>query len=55
MRSALSGQDLARARLLVTMASAYLGLGQTEPAAPLIDEALGIARQRGDRVLERRR
>ncbi len=52
MRGALAGQDLARARLLVTMASAYLGLGQPEPAAPLIDEALAIATARGDRVLE---
>ncbi|WP_313918786.1 serine/threonine-protein kinase [Tahibacter sp.] len=52
MRGALAGQDLARARLLVTMASAYLGLGQPEPAAPLVDEALVIARARGDRVLE---
>ncbi len=52
MRGALTGQDLARARLLVTMASAYLGLGQPEPATPLIDEALVIARARGDRVLE---
>jgi serine/threonine-protein kinase len=52
MRGALAGQDLARARLLVTMASAYLGIGQPEPAAPLIDEALAIATARGDRVLE---
>jgi tRNA A-37 threonylcarbamoyl transferase component Bud32/tetratricopeptide (TPR) repeat protein len=52
MRGALAGQELARAKLLVTMASAYLGLGQPEPAAPLLDEALAIARSRGERALE---
>lgn len=52
IRSALAGQDAARGPLLVTMASAYLGLQQLEPAAPLLDEALAIGRRRGDRALE---
>lgn len=52
IRSALPGQDTVRARLLLTMASAYLGLGQRDPAAPLIAEALTLARARGDRALE---
>ncbi|WP_386068815.1 protein kinase [Tahibacter sp. UC22_41] len=52
IRGALAGEDAARARLLLTMASAYLGLGQLEPATPLIDEALALARERGDPVLE---
>ena len=52
IRGALPNQDAARARLLLTMASAYLGLGQRDPAAPLIDEALAVARARNDRALE---
>jgi tetratricopeptide (TPR) repeat protein len=52
IRGALPKQDAARARLLLTMASAYLGLGQRDPAAPLIDEALAVARARNDRALE---
>ncbi|HSX62344.1 MAG TPA: serine/threonine-protein kinase [Tahibacter sp.] len=52
MRTALPRRDVARGRLLLTMASAYLGLGQREPAVPLVDEALAIARAAGDRVLE---
>jgi serine/threonine-protein kinase len=50
MRNALRGQDSARSELMLTMASAYLGLGQLEPAAPLIDEAEHSASARGDAV-----
>jgi serine/threonine-protein kinase len=50
MRNALRGQDSARNELMLTMASAYLGLGQLEAAAPLIDEAERSARARGDAV-----
>ena len=52
IRTALPQQESARAQLLLTMASAYLGLQQLEPAAPLIEETLAIARHRGDKVLE---
>ncbi|MEO5559653.1 MAG: serine/threonine-protein kinase [Dokdonella sp.] len=50
VRIAMQGQDSARADLLLTMASAYLGLGQLEPAAPLIEEARKIAESSGDNV-----
>ncbi|MEO7324515.1 MAG: serine/threonine-protein kinase [Dokdonella sp.] len=50
VRIAMQGQDSARADLLLTMASAYLGLGQLEPAAPLIEEARKIAERSGDKV-----
>ncbi|HEU4665548.1 MAG TPA: serine/threonine-protein kinase, partial [Dokdonella sp.] len=48
MRSALPGEDAARGELLLTMASAYLGLEQLEAAAPLIDEVRAAAEARGD-------
>jgi serine/threonine-protein kinase len=50
MRNALQGQDSARTELMLTMASAYLGLGQLEPAAPLIDEVERSATARNDQV-----
>ncbi|WP_395681330.1 protein kinase domain-containing protein [Dokdonella sp.] len=50
MRNAMRGHDSARIELMLTMASAYLGLGQLEPAAPLIDEAERSASARGDAV-----
>jgi len=48
IREALQDQHAARDDLLLTMASAYLGLGQLEPAAPLIREVLQDAERRGD-------
>ena len=50
MRTALPGEDAARGDLLLTMASAYLGLEQLEAAAPLIDEVRATAEARGDRA-----
>jgi len=52
IRTALPNPDAARTRLLLTMASAYLGLDQRDQALPLIDEALSIARARNDHSLE---
>ena len=49
MRAALPGEDAARGELLLTMASAYLGLEQLDAAAPLIDEVRASAQTRGDR------
>ncbi|HEY6943203.1 serine/threonine-protein kinase, partial [Dokdonella sp.] len=48
MRSTLPGEDAARGELLLTMASAYLGLEQLEAAAPLINEVRAAAEARGD-------
>ena len=52
MRYSLQGQDEARAQLLLTMASAYLGLEQLDAAAPLIAEAGQIAKTLGHPVLQ---
>ncbi|MGN6519648.1 MAG: protein kinase domain-containing protein [Dokdonella sp.] len=49
MRTALPGEDAARGELLLTMASAYLGLEQLDAAAPLIDQVRASAQARGDR------
>jgi serine/threonine-protein kinase len=54
VRTALAGQDAARADMLLAMASAYLGLGLPEPARPLLDEAGAIAGRLGDTLLEAR-
>jgi serine/threonine-protein kinase len=48
MRSALPGEAAARGDLLLTMASAYLGLEQLDAAAPLLDEVRASAEARGD-------
>jgi len=50
MRTALQGQESARSELMLTMASAYLGLGQLESAAPLIEDVERSAIARGDAV-----
>jgi serine/threonine-protein kinase len=48
MRTTLADDGPARGELLLTMASAYLGLEQLEPAAPLIDDVRLAAQSRGD-------
>ncbi|MBA8883348.1 serine/threonine-protein kinase [Dokdonella fugitiva] len=50
MRTALPGEDAARGELLLTMASAYLGLEQLDAAAPLIEEVRASAEARADRA-----
>jgi tetratricopeptide (TPR) repeat protein len=50
MRESLQDQDAVRAELLLTMATAYIGVHLVEPARPLLVEAETLMRRSGDRV-----
>src|SRR5690606_23736117 len=51
IRHALQGREEVRVRLLLSIASAYLGLALPDPAEPLLDEADAIAARANDPLL----
>ena len=51
IRHALAGREEVRVRLLMSIATAYLGLALPDPAEPLLDEAEAIAARGDDPLL----